>query len=286
MEHALDLKKEIILTMLSQLEKEEDGQFIKLESNVHAYAGIRFHYKKPEELAEESAFIREAIKVSKVHQGVHRICVPEVAEALGVTPFEIGSMLFDLQRKEEISYDLDSESFTILVKAVPEDKAMELATRMLQQTRKIEAGIVSKLHCMYLVGRSISLPTIDILLKKIKKDTEEGINQETDELAYTNQTTKTVNKLIDAYFKVECEDDIESKMVGGREERDLLLPLLYLESHRQKADLDSLIRMLLVKFEEGRGKGNQKEKLDKMKPIDVTKILMGIYSDRLTVKKF
>jgi len=54
----LDLKKEILLTMLSQMEKTLDNPFMKLEAVLHLEAGLRFHKRKPEELAETNDFIR------------------------------------------------------------------------------------------------------------------------------------------------------------------------------------------------------------------------------------
>ena len=50
MMNLLDLKKEVILTMLNQLEQVE-GRFFRVESILPAFVSIRFHTKPLEELA-------------------------------------------------------------------------------------------------------------------------------------------------------------------------------------------------------------------------------------------
>ena len=55
MANMLDLKKEVILTMLNQLEQ-VDGRFFKVESILPAFIQLRFHNQPLEELAETDKF--------------------------------------------------------------------------------------------------------------------------------------------------------------------------------------------------------------------------------------
>jgi hypothetical protein len=165
------------------------------------FAGIRFHFKSPEELGEEHAVIREANKISRICQGVHRVNVLRLARNLKVSPFQIPAMLYELQRKSEISYDTDQDSFSLVVKRIPKDDTVRLSTNMLQATRTVESNIVSKLNCMYLIARDISEPTVDILLKKMKA--QEG--NDDSESSFTMQTTHRINDLINTYFKIDNE---------------------------------------------------------------------------------
>lgn len=49
----LDLKKEVVLTMLNSLEKlSPEKQFFKLEGILPDKIGLRFHTKRPEEMAK------------------------------------------------------------------------------------------------------------------------------------------------------------------------------------------------------------------------------------------
>jgi hypothetical protein len=45
---------------------------------------------------------------------------------------------------------------------------LELSELMLKETRRIEKNMISKLNCMYFIARKVSMPTIEILLKREK----------------------------------------------------------------------------------------------------------------------
>ena len=70
----LDLKREVIMTMLNSLEKihDESKRFFKFEGILPAFIGMRFHKSKPQELAETDKFIKAYISLAKEHQGVYR----------------------------------------------------------------------------------------------------------------------------------------------------------------------------------------------------------------------
>jgi hypothetical protein len=62
-----------------------------------------------------------------------------------------------------------------------------------------------------------------------------------------------------------------------------MMPLQYIESARDKATVEGDIKSLLREYSDD---GNTSEAQDRMKPLDVVKVLMGIYSDRANVKRF
>lgn len=64
----LDLKKEVVLTMLNSLEKTcESKRFFRLEGVLPSYIGMRFHKSKPEEMAESNNFIKVYMENAKEH---------------------------------------------------------------------------------------------------------------------------------------------------------------------------------------------------------------------------
>jgi hypothetical protein len=66
----LDLKKEVILTMLNCLEKVE-GNFFKVNSMIPASVGVRFHKETMEELALTDNFFKAFLASDpKPYQGV------------------------------------------------------------------------------------------------------------------------------------------------------------------------------------------------------------------------
>ena len=63
-----------------------------------------------------------------------------------------------------------------------------------------------------------------------------------------------------------------------------MMPLLYISQDRDKAKVESEIKTLLREYHEDGSNSNEAQ--DRMKPLDVVKVLMGIYSDRANVKRF
>lgn len=71
--NSLDLKKEIVMTMLNQLEKLPQS-FFRVDSILPASLGIRFHKKPLEELAEEIPLFAAVMSLQpKAHMGVYRV---------------------------------------------------------------------------------------------------------------------------------------------------------------------------------------------------------------------
>jgi len=84
----LDLKREVIMTMLNSLERLGDNKkFFRFEGILPAAIGIRFHKSKPHELGETNEFIATFMKFAKEHQGVHRCATQKLAFALNISPF-------------------------------------------------------------------------------------------------------------------------------------------------------------------------------------------------------
>lgn len=64
----LDLKREVILTMLNSLEKlPEHKRFMKLEGVLPERVGIRFHSHSPDEMAKTNDFIKKFMTIAKEH---------------------------------------------------------------------------------------------------------------------------------------------------------------------------------------------------------------------------
>jgi len=77
--NSLDLKKEIVMTMLNQLEKVKDS-FFRVDSILPASIGIRFHKKPLEELAGEDNLFRAILSLApKPFMGVYRVQTVKLA---------------------------------------------------------------------------------------------------------------------------------------------------------------------------------------------------------------
>jgi superfamily II DNA/RNA helicase len=69
----LDLKREVVMTMLNSLERlEGEKKFFRFEGVLPSSIGIRFHKSKPQDIADSNDFIATFLTLAKEHQGVHR----------------------------------------------------------------------------------------------------------------------------------------------------------------------------------------------------------------------
>jgi len=79
---------------------------------------------------------------------------------------------------------------------------------------------------------------------------------------------------------------MEIQIAGSEQERNELMPLLYVSSHREKAELESEIKRILKEYHHAQTATQVLDPNNRMKPLDVTKVLMGIRSTRENVKRF
>ena len=79
---------------------------------------------------------------------------------------------------------------------------------------------------------------------------------------------------------------MEIQIAGSEEERNELIPLCYIETHREKAELESEVKQILRDYHHGMPAGAWRDPANRMKPLDVTKVLMGIQSSRENVRRF
>ena len=92
----LDLKKEVVLTMLNQLEQVK-GSFFRVDSILPAYVAVRFHKAAIEELAETDKFFGAFARLAgKPVQGVYRCPLVKLAAELNVKPFTIPRILYSI----------------------------------------------------------------------------------------------------------------------------------------------------------------------------------------------
>jgi len=93
----LDLKKEVVLTMLNQLEKLEDGKnFFRIDSILPTGVQMRFHSKPLETLAKTNKFYQTFLDCATNRQGIFRCNIITLAEKLGVKPYHVPKLLYGL----------------------------------------------------------------------------------------------------------------------------------------------------------------------------------------------
>ena len=97
----LDLKREVVMTMLNSLEKMPVGKkFFYFQGVLPSSVGLRFHKSKPAEMAEREPFIKAFLECAKEHQGVYRCELARLAYVLNINPFQIPKILYNMQSQE------------------------------------------------------------------------------------------------------------------------------------------------------------------------------------------
>ena len=80
---------------------------------------------------------------------------------------------------------------------------------------------------------------------------------------------------------------MEIEIAGNQQERDDMMPLLYISSSsRERAELESEVKQVLKDFHHGTTANQWLDPAARMKPLDVVKVLMGVQSSRESVKRF
>lgn len=101
---SLDLKKEVVLTMLNQLEKlKGEKAFVRVDSILPVGVQLRFYKKQLDELAENEAGLPRSQqlytcfqKLATSKDGVFRCDLLDLAKELQVKPYSIPKMLYQL----------------------------------------------------------------------------------------------------------------------------------------------------------------------------------------------
>ena len=80
---------------------------------------------------------------------------------------------------------------------------------------------------------------------------------------------------------------MEHKIAGNADERSLMMPLLYVDdSEDTKPKIESDMINVLESFHNSEKSSQILNPANRMKPLDVVKVLMGIFSSRESVTRF
>jgi len=99
--------------------------------------------------------------------------------------------------------------------------------------------------------------------------------------------SKSLNELINLYFRAERDEDMEIKIAGDAVERSQMMPLLYIDDCEEtKSQVRDDMLRVLHQFHDDEKANTILNPANRMKPLDVVKVLMGIRSSRESVKRF
>ncbi|XP_074317118.1 ATP-dependent DNA helicase Q-like 5 [Silene latifolia] len=142
-----DMKEEVILTILTQLELGE-VQYLQLLPQLNVTCSLNFHKTPSMELAAGNAVVAGILNKSENKHGLHVFDIPSVANAIGLTTTELLNHLLNLKFSDEIRFELKDPAYCYTVVKAPSDLC-SLATHMTKWLSEIECCKVQKLDVMF-----------------------------------------------------------------------------------------------------------------------------------------
>ncbi|XP_002973918.2 ATP-dependent DNA helicase Q-like 5 [Selaginella moellendorffii] len=143
----LDLKEEVIATVLSYLEVGEE-QHLRVLSSLKATCILHFHKGSPHVLARSNAFCSAVLERKQEKNGGYTLNLPSLTAEMKVTLMQIQKELQALQTRGEIAYELKDPAFCYQVLESPDDICM-LTSKLADYLSQAESCKVRKLDAMY-----------------------------------------------------------------------------------------------------------------------------------------
>ncbi|XP_073036687.1 ATP-dependent DNA helicase Q-like 5 [Primulina eburnea] len=142
-----DMKEEVILTILTQLELGE-VQYIHLLPQITVSCTLKFHQTSPALLAGGDSVVGAILKKSEVKDGQYLFDMPSIANSLRMETFDLSNHLQSLKLKGEITYELKDQAYCYRVLEVPKD-ICSLAADLSNWLREIETCKIRKIDAAY-----------------------------------------------------------------------------------------------------------------------------------------
>ncbi|XP_078435149.1 DEAD/DEAH box RNA helicase family protein [Wolffia australiana] len=144
---AFDMKEEVLLTVLTQLELGE-VQYLRLLPATNITCTLHFHKRDPYILSDKSIVIAAILSQVEQKHGQYIFDIPTVANSLRTTPIELLDQLQNLKYSGEITYETKDPAFCYTITQTPED-VVSLATELTKWLRQVEQCKIRKLDAMY-----------------------------------------------------------------------------------------------------------------------------------------
>ncbi|CAL1359848.1 unnamed protein product [Linum trigynum] len=139
-----DMKEEVMLTLLTQLELGE-VQYLRLLPQVNVTCTVNFYKTAPGLLADKDTVVFAILKRCETKQGEHVFDIPSVANSIGISITELSDHLLNLKFKGEITYEVKDPAFCYILVEVPKDVS-SLSTHLTKWLAEVEQCKVRRLQ--------------------------------------------------------------------------------------------------------------------------------------------
>ncbi|XP_042048667.1 ATP-dependent DNA helicase Q-like 5 isoform X1 [Salvia splendens] len=187
-----DMKEEVILTILTQLELGE-VRYVKLFPQINVTCVLNFHQTPPPVLAARDVAVAAILKKSEMKDGQYVFNIPSVANNIRMQASELLNHLQNLKMKREITYELKDQAFCYKILGVPND-ICSLAAQLTKWLGEVETCKVRKLDMVY---------NASVFAAKVC-DKALGCNND--------EHTPCLQRKIQEYFSGDCDADTHIQM--------------------------------------------------------------------------
>ncbi|XP_075109757.1 ATP-dependent DNA helicase Q-like 5 [Nicotiana tabacum] len=142
-----DMKEEVILTILTQLELGE-VQYLHLLPQMSVTCTLHFHQTSPALLAMKDAVVAAILKNSEIKDGQYIFDITSVANSTRLQVNDLSNHLQTLKLKGEVTYELKDHAYCYVIMEVPKD-ICSLATWLTKWLSEVESCKVRKMDTMY-----------------------------------------------------------------------------------------------------------------------------------------
>ncbi|KAJ8484179.1 hypothetical protein OPV22_016664 [Ensete ventricosum] len=152
MSRKFDMKEEVLLTILTQLEI-GDEQYLSLLPPLNVTCSLYFHKTTPVLLSDRDNLVASILKKSEVKDGHYTFDMPTVANSVGIETANLLNKLQNLKSLGEVTYDLKDPAFCFTIVKKPDDFC-SLSANLTKRLAKVESCKVQKLDTMFSVAWS------------------------------------------------------------------------------------------------------------------------------------
>ncbi|GMH01518.1 hypothetical protein Nepgr_003357 [Nepenthes gracilis] len=142
-----DIKEEVMLTILTQLELGE-VRYLHLLPHTNVTCTLNFHKTPPMELAGKDFVVAAILNKSETKQAPHVFDIPTVANLTDLMTTDLLNHLQNLKSMGEITYELKDPAYCYTILEMPGDLCF-LAAQITKWLSEIERCKVWKLDAMY-----------------------------------------------------------------------------------------------------------------------------------------
>ncbi|KAG8640021.1 ATP-dependent DNA helicase Q-like 5 isoform X3 [Manihot esculenta] len=142
-----DMKEEVMLTLLTQLELGE-VQYLHLLPELNVTCSLNFYKTTPVLLADKDIVVSAILKKSETRQGQYVFDLPTVSNSIGFTTIDLLNHIQNLKLKGEITYEVNNPAYCYSIVKVPEDFC-SLSAHLTRWLSEVERLKVQKLDAMF-----------------------------------------------------------------------------------------------------------------------------------------